>query len=279
MLHAVSYSATFDLCKLVCGTRWSLLSRHRHACNLLADDDILVALVSETHGNGPFHIVIPGARFDALPARPAIEWAATRLIVGHCTIDLRSIARWDPQLPQLHHFETLIHLAPLFPQMQKHSPLYNGLPALTARAQQGIECLQWGTAHRNQQSIAEGALLLAGLGPGLTPAGDDFLLGFLAALSAIPQSQPGNEIRRLVVNSAVPLTTQLSAAWLHHAGLGHFGELWHRLINTLNVGEPEQIAQSAFHIAQVGGSSGADALCGFFTCIELMHPSRHSLLP
>ena len=263
-LHAVSYSTTLPLPRLAGRTDWSILSHHHHACNLLADDGTLVALVSEAHGNGPFHIVVPGARFDTITTASPVAWSDLQIHIGHCTIDLRTTHLWHPRLAEVTALEPtdflLAHLSPL----QSASPLYTGLPALVARAQRGMHRLQSGLIQHNEQFIAEGTKQLAGLGPGLTPAGDDFLVGLLAALTAWPARWPATAaIRQQIATCARPHTTRLSGTWLAQAGVGHFGEAWHQLVATLNAGVSTTTVETLTAMAMTGATSGIDALCGF----------------
>ena len=106
---------------------------------------------------------------------------------------------------------------------------------------------------------------MVGLGPGLTPAGDDFLLGFMVARTIQRNEQSsfesyGNEIAM----RAAKASTRLSATWLSYAGQGCFGQQWHWLIDRLNGGAEGDIPQAIQAILSSGATSGADALCGFF---------------
>jgi hypothetical protein len=61
---------------------------------------------------------------------------------------------------------------------------------------------------------------LAGLGPGLTPAGDDFMLGAILAARIIHPEELAIILTKELSEAAAPLTTSLSAAWLRAAGRG-----------------------------------------------------------
>lgn len=258
-----------DLARLA-ATPWSILSRHHHACNLLAGDGALIALVSEVHGNGPFHVVIPNARFDGLPDQAQVNWRTTQLQLGDLTVALETATPWNPQLPPLTNRSALTLLYPHLTQLRLQSPLYSSGPVLVERAQQGIAWLQLGLTHRNRHFIAEGTEQLAGLGPGLTPAGDDFLVGLLAALTALlAQSENHHDLCQTITAVASSHTTRLSKAWLDHAGRGCFGEPWHRLINALNDGTSSEICQAVDAIAATGATSGIDALYGFVVGIQI----------
>jgi hypothetical protein len=70
---------------------------------------------------------------------------------------------------------------------------------------------------------------LAGLGPGLTPAGDDVLAGYVAGLVLLHGQR--KRATRIAEEAAVR-TNSLSATLLHHAALGEVPEPVHILLAT-----------------------------------------------
>jgi hypothetical protein len=138
-----------------------------------------------------------------------------------------------------------------------------GKPTFMARLSRGKEAydhlIVQGLAQGNRDSLMEGARLLAGLGPGGTPAGDDFLVGVMAAIWLL-----GDEADALAVaGTAAPLTSALSAAFIRAAGRGEFIDPWHALLETLTTGDLGQVEGAAMRVESFGASSGADALDGF----------------
>lgn len=287
-------SATLELAT---GDDWvplRVLSRHQHALNLVTPTDTLFAMVTPYHGNGPFHVVISPAQLAQLQQQPAIYLQAHNIVAGSLTLRLASFARWDPHLPALsarpaqslpalyQRYQVLgqpalgvVTLTQDPPSTTKPTP---GLSPLqfdhTAqvtyqRAQQALALLSSGLYEENMSLITEGVKLLAGLGPGLTPAGDDFLVGLLAAFYALGPDyaqQPGPSwpmYARLIADTARSHTTRLSAAWLTHAGAGRFGEPWHNLIQAMNANQSQAIRTCTERILATGATSGADAMSGF----------------
>ncbi|HXD12473.1 MAG TPA: DUF2877 domain-containing protein, partial [Anaerolineales bacterium] len=115
---------------------------------------------------------------------------------------------------------------------------------------------------------------LAGLGAGLTPAGDDFIMGAIYAAWILHPFEVARGLAEEITDNAAPLTTSLSAAWLRSAGKGEAGILWHEFLDTLIDENTIQIQAAMDKILAVGETSGADALSGFIgTCVAL-----HSLL-
>ncbi len=70
---------------------------------------------------------------------------------------------------------------------------------------------------------------LAGRGPGLTPAGDDFIAGYVAGLTLLHGSM---EQAGRIARQAAPLTNSLSRTLLRHAALGEVPEPVHDLLRT-----------------------------------------------
>jgi hypothetical protein len=99
---------------------------------------------------------------------------------------------------------------------------------------------------------------LVGLGPGLTPSGDDFLIGALAALSAVGQTNMRAALGRAVV-AAAGRTSPLSASLLRAAAAGHVGENLHAMVAAIITGDADGAIDAA---TRIGHTSGWDALAG-----------------
>jgi hypothetical protein len=105
---------------------------------------------------------------------------------------------------------------------------------------------------------------LAGLGQGLTPTGDDFILGAILATWIIHPIEVARVLAEGIANTAAPLTTSLSAAYLKSAGRGEAGILWHNFFDALSAVDSSAIQLQITKLLSIGETSGADALAGFF---------------
>jgi len=113
----------------------------------------------------------------------------------------------------------------------------------------------------NQDRLQAAAITLAGLGNGLTPAGDDFLAGvmlwaWLSHLDPIPFCQT-------LLGIAAPRTTTLSAAFLRAAAQGTCNHPWHILLTAFSEGIESAIETAVQKVLAHGATSGADTLAGF----------------
>jgi hypothetical protein len=123
------------------------------------------------------------------------------------------------------------------------------------------------------------ATQLAGLGIGLTPTGDDFIMGAVYAVWIIHPLENASILAEEITKTAAPLTTSLSAAWLRSAGKGETGILWHEFFDALISADSALMQESVKKILAVGETSGADALSGFISTMlcwaELSDPKIH----
>jgi hypothetical protein len=99
---------------------------------------------------------------------------------------------------------------------------------------------------------------LIGLGYGLTPSGDDFLIGTLATLDALEQTNMHAALGRAVV-AAAGRTSPLSASFLRAAAAGYVGENLHTMVAAIVAGDADAAVTAA---ARISHTSGWDALAG-----------------
>ena len=129
-------------------------------------------------------------------------------------------------------------------------------------ARRPIAALQAGIARGDPALCGSGARSLAGLGFGLTPAGDDFLLGAMVAIWSVYPSGEAAALAGSIASASAPFTTSLSAAWLWSAARGEVAAPWHDLLDGMAARSRERVLNAAECILNMGHTSGADALAG-----------------
>lgn len=118
------------------------------------------------------------------------------------------------------------------------------------------------------RAAAEAATTLLGAGPGLTPAGDDYVGGafFVRVLLARAGAANGPAWRAAaagVLHAARRATHPISAALLGDLLEGHGWEPLHDLAEALTGGAPGSALAAARRLVAIGHSSGWDILAGF----------------
>ena len=280
---------------------WALnarvLATFAHVCDLVTAGGEVLALVDPEVGDGPLNIVVqaappagedrePVSVLEALsspkPGTP-VQLEGSSLLVGDLVVAIEGAVTWEPRpdweslragrtltaglLQRLRELalaqsseESLLHL-----MQEGVTGTRESVRGAQAAARAGAAVLQNGWAG-DVASLREGVAWLAGLGGGLTPAGDDFLCGvMLAAWLAHPDP---DEFCLEVVQVAVPRTTLLSAVFLRAAGRGECSAAWHGLLAGLSqppTGVSGEVEAALFAVLSRGATSGADALAGFVT--------------
>jgi len=119
----------------------------------------------------------------------------------------------------------------------------------------------------------ENLLQLVGLGNGLTPSGDDFILGFLAFLNSVsepifPEKFMEN-VRREMSGAIRNRTTTVSEAYLISALDGQFSEKLTTFVAGFFTNDSEEMKKFANNLIDVGSSSGIDMILGCLFAIRL----------
>ena len=235
------------------------------ALNILWHDGGLIAL------HGPAPLAAPfAAAITCLPAAGSLTAGArvwhfeSRILLGPFVLDTEGGTLVD----------TAIHPTDERPQPPLASlasavipPVAAGLSSPAGRAAR--RRLADGIAHRDVQTFVGGACGMIGLGEGLTPAGDDCLVGALAVLHRFARFwMTGHpEIKAEIAAAARGGTTIVGREFILHALEGVFAESILRLVTARS----ERSARRAVAVLNgTGGTSGADTLDGIRIALEAL---------
>lgn len=138
---------------------------------------------------------------------------------------------------------------------------------LLARAWQAINAFsRWLQAALTQQDvrlpIPKEVENLIGLGPGLTPAGDDFLGGVLIALRSLAEHALADCIEDWILPLARAQTNKISLAHLRCAVAGEGAAVLHNMLAALNSQHGTALTPYLDALDGIGHSSGWDTLAG-----------------
>lgn len=265
-----------DACEWLANSRRPrVLHVFDHACNLINERREVLSIVAPQIGNGPFNLVMEEDvcfRKYLSPQSP-ISNSPNYLNFGNIIINIANASLWSPRpdWEGLHArkddiLNQIMSLRDCFGR--ENATLATTLPITNCKFSNSLSS---SLANADLAAALTSARRLAGLGIGLTPAGDDFIMGAIYAARIIHPPEIASALAEEIANIAAPLTTSLSAAWLRSAGKGETGVLWHEMFNSLILPsatlEPFDFAQKKSPISKilsVGHTSGADALAGFF---------------
>ncbi|EBS3611241.1 TPA: DUF2877 domain-containing protein [Salmonella enterica subsp. enterica serovar Muenchen] len=248
-------------------------SAFQHALNLRSEGgQHLTLLCAEKYLNlaDAARIILP-ERWDWRheTAGSGTIWLADGVLLARrFRVDLNAAMVWQPQLRR----ESLEPKTCLWPQ--RHYRTLDSQLLLFCLEHEVESALQWQGNIRQRglrpqespEQLEEQVPRLIGYGKGLTPDGDDYLLGYLAALWQWKLS-PGLEAHYIRLQQAIeqqlPYTTDISQHYLHGALQGHFSQPICELLKQLNVDAPTTtIIACAEQVMQFGATSGVDCLAG-----------------
>lgn len=167
----------------------------------------------------------------------------------------------DPEFqPQPHHYCCLA----------AHGPLIEARRWLLA----GLRSRECATS-KNTAWIEQ----LSGLGPGLTPSGDDFLGGMMVALNYLEEQRLNDILWPEVRGQVCKNSNAISLAHLSAAARGLQSAAIDHAITAITIGSSNQIEQAMDGIARIGHSSGWDIMTGIVTTLEGWLQSTESRKP
>ncbi|OCA88355.1 hypothetical protein A8F94_09935 [Bacillus sp. FJAT-27225] len=122
-----------------------------------------------------------------------------------------------------------------------------------------------------EAAAIEKARGLVGLGPGLTPSGDDFLVGLFAAFHFV--DSPASNYRGFaerVAGIAKPLTNEISYMAIKKASVGEVRESIVQLAMSVIGGSQKEVVERLKAVLSIGSTSGTDIAFGMLAGLELI---------
>jgi hypothetical protein len=244
------------------------------ACNIRVDDGRLLALLTPCLGNIPHgvRIAVPaGFGFVRhLTVGGPVGCRADVLRTPGLSIDLRTAKPWraelaatavDMRVPQVARaWRTAWRML-----QQRRARAGPAQVTTLSRAvdRRGLR-LARATRHFRVHEAAMAIGGLVGCGPGLTPSGDDLIVGFLAGLWSTAGDDPEQGAFRRALCAAVAAaagaTGDISRVYLTHATCGRFAEPLTMLATRIGeggpVGEIERLTAAALRIGHSSGCAG-----------------------
>jgi hypothetical protein len=217
-------------------------------------------------------------RGTAVHVGDPVHAAAGRLwIAEDLSIACEATTAWDCALPPwpAHLDDARENLARVRQALAQHTESLReamgafdqlALRTVDARTQRLAAALRAG----NQRDAVVHALALLGLGPGLTPSGDDVLLGLFAVLH-LPGSPREGWLAggAAVLAAAADATNAISLAGLRQAARGRVRASIATLLHELLYGGGPALDAALVRVLAIGASSGADIAAGLACGLEL----------
>ncbi|GEM_PF-460684 len=265
-----------------------LAARFHDSCYLETDSGEYLLLCDRRYGALSFAIGLPdpqeflalglfaGARFRAAPRK--LHFPGVTVLISGCVrppgspvFPSRALCRSGiPRLTAYLHStdrgaaRDLLVLLPGLDIGDLTPPeTFGGNPFAAAARKPVCRLLRACLQNGDEQELSKCLQGLLGLGSGLTPSMDDWLLGFLYTLqrsSACPSVS--GKLSRLIPALSPGRTSFASVAYLRAVSRGESFELLDRVLSALAEGNAPDIDAAASALMKVGSGSGSDILTG-----------------
>ncbi len=194
-----------------------------------------VCIGDSSLGRGPLNALVRDFQMPAMGARVLVH-------VEHAV-------PWEPRMTRPSLDLKALRKAPL-PAEGLGCLVAGKHNALVMHAQPALEAVdRW----LEGPSLGQEAQALLGLGPGLTPSGDDYFGGVLVALRGIGRASQAQSLWRWLEPRLASRTSAISAAHIAAAAQGQAHEAIHEVLNG---------SLDFKRLDEVGHTSGWDALAG-----------------
>ncbi len=150
---------------------------------------------------------------------------------------------------------------------------FNGQPVCAIAEKPVRELAGWLTAglrepSREPAAGPPGAHLLLGMGPGLTPSGDDFIGGMMVALHGLSEPAICRRLWMSCRRRALGMGNRVAYAHLAAAAEGFGSAGIHRALAAVMEGRPDAAGATLDGIDAIGHTSGWDAMAGAVTAFD-----------
>jgi len=262
------------------------------AVNLrLADEDRLITMLISDHYELPQGIRLATKNLSlqslAIGHQAASRGGMLRFDSSPLSIDLRGAQIWrcrvrdlnmDMSLPTIQKaWSTALNFLTKGQRLKSTEIIADDLfqidtgSALSQRMSRPVMGLIAAAEQFDIKGSIHAAEKMIGLGPGVTPSGDDILIGFLAGLwSMAGQNQTQLSFIRSFGNEIIQIakqTSEISRTYLYHAAHGQFSSSLSTLAEAISTGNG--VEQATQEVMRVGHSSGMDSVTGLLVGLSV----------
>lgn len=260
--------------------------------NVRTTEGGLATLVARHLDNAPGTVVVDVPSMAPLRAQPGARVVGrdARLVCpGRFTVDVAGARSWTAELPDLAdeaEADGLARMAAELGRILDRDGRAGGIrprrePTGTIEARvasalgEGARRLLEALATGDLDAADRWARRIVGLGPGLTPSGDDFITGLAATLAA-----PGTRIHALapwaaeLVAACRARTNAISWTAMHEATQGRMRESIVTVLSAVAAGDAEALRPAARKVISIGKTSGTDIVTGMQAALHLERELR-----
>ncbi len=256
--------------------KYKLHSKFTSAVNFCSDDSF-VFVVNKEIGKGPLNIVLQGIAVDSVSSLKVgsdgfclngNKFCFDKSKFYNSSLEISEYIKENFE-HNLKLFESiLVELSPpkslafLFDDRRKKNFLTSFESEYLKRFETGYKIIL-------SDDYIEGIKSVRGLGPGLTPSGDDFISGVLIALNLLQKIRSANYTQTIKhIHEAARGENHFTNTFLMCAAQGFLFEKLKQLIHSILFYPEESVIENTKQVLASGQTSGADQAVGFLVGLK-----------
>jgi hypothetical protein len=242
---------------------FSVHSVFNKVINITSNQGLLSVAAENAGGSSAFLVVQEVADFKAMAGDPCFVNTG-RMRLGNYAINFQNAVVWKG--PVCKNFQNK-------KIRNENIAAFKAVLDRKAHPKSAWRCLNTIADYKAISKLLEEPFLaynLIGVGMGLTPAGDDMLIGYLAIANHVNKNYDYLNLLRKVISDSLHRTVDLSKQALMNALNCDYHEYVQNCIRDLCERGREEIYISAATLIGIGATSGSDIACGmYFAMIDL----------
>ena len=241
---------------------FSVHSVFNRVVNLSTDRELLSVTASNIGGSSSF-LSLAGSKVDfGVTAGERCVLCGGRLSIANHTIDFANAPLWKgPISKEYRNRIKQENIAAFKAILDRKAAPHSAWGIVNGSSESRFSGLGAIRQLREDPALAR---KLIGLGQGLTPAGDDMLVGFLAVVNHTCEDREYADTLHGIVSDSLGKTVDISAQALANAMDCDYHEYVQGCIRDLCEGEQEDLYISAASLLGIGATSGSDIACGMY---------------
>lgn len=256
-------------------SNFKIHSVFRNVINLLDDDSHIISIVTKNVDRSPYSVIVDADDFSSYIdcIGDTVDAMTNKIYINETTIDLSTTNIYELQRGKFKKNtdtirKNLFYLDEIIVGIKdtEKSCFANIANALIMER---IELMKYAYFEGNTDNIIKWGRSLIGLGQGLTPSGDDVLMGIYLVLglenSKIPQS---DRVLGEIIHGMIGATTDISYQGLLRSSQGYYRGI---LVDTVeSICTDKNISKALNEVLSIGHSSGYDLILGMRTGFEIL---------
>mgnify|MGYP001165963985 CR=1 FL=1 len=250
---------------------YRLHSRFSHAINWINDEGEMITFLSRDLPNGPNTMIINIESFNdwALSECASLKIQDPHMLLSGQTIDLNDVPKWQVDLPVINDLNPIIIQKIQQFLDENNEALLDLEQMIYQRLDDNFSAMIHAIEQKNNEDIIQHASASIGLGLGLTPSGDDRLVGFLlGCYLQSPENLCAIHALQIAIDNNRDRTNEISYSMLKHAKNGRFNEWLVNLGDDIAETDIDLLDQAMMQVFSIGSRSGGDMLKGLQLSLE-----------